>query len=120
MRLDFSDNGRFLRSERSGSGGRWGFPRPPEKMAEHGKSVRRYGYYGALCAPEMWEQTRIHFGFVTFFWSASGERARRKGRETMQSISYDMRTLLPALSGGRANASALAWSAEEIQKALQS
>ena len=33
---------------------------------------------------------------------------------------FDMRTLLPALSGGRANAPALAWFADEIQKALRS
>ena len=77
MRTDFAGGKHFLRSERSGSGGRWGFPRPPEKMAEHGKDVadtdiccareasvsgaqkykirRRYGYYCALCAPETWE-----------------------------------------------------------------
>ena len=49
MRTDFSGGRHFLRSERSGSGGRRGFPRPPEKMAERGKDVADTGIY---CARE--------------------------------------------------------------------
>ena len=49
MRTDFLMGRHFLRSERSGSGGRWGFPRPPEKMAEREKDVADTGI---CCARE--------------------------------------------------------------------
>ena len=68
----------------------------PKDTASAGKAcAREASVSGAQY--KKWKQTRIHFGFVTFFWSASGERAvsERDGRGGKQCRAF-MRTLLPA------------------------
>ena len=80
MRMDFLMSGHFFGASERGSGRHKVTLWRPEKMAAREKDTADAEIFGA----RLWralavrkikegEQTRIHFGFATFFRSAHGE-----------------------------------------------